>query len=135
MSFYNDHKDEAIVEINVVPLVDIVLVILIIFMVSAPIFMKPSLVVNLPKTTSGTDSKPTHINITISKNGDIDLNGDKVSLDDIGTKTAKALASSSESGANVSADKEVQHGIVIQVLDKLHTAGVKKFSINVEHSN
>ncbi|MFN7728275.1 MAG: biopolymer transporter ExbD, partial [Bdellovibrio sp.] len=66
--FSNDY-DEAISEINVVPLVDIVLVVLIIFMVTAPMFMKPSINVTLPKAASGEASVPSQLSISITRDG------------------------------------------------------------------
>ncbi|MES2856659.1 MAG: biopolymer transporter ExbD, partial [Bdellovibrionota bacterium] len=51
--------DEPIAEINVVPLVDIILVVLIIFMVTAPMVLKPTIDINLPKAASGDETPPT----------------------------------------------------------------------------
>jgi len=58
--------DEVISDINVVPLVDIVLVVLIIFMVTAPMIMKPAINVNLPKAGSGDPSAPSQLSISIA---------------------------------------------------------------------
>ena len=59
-----------IAEINVVPLVDIILVVLIIFMVTAPLVLKPSIDVNLPKAASGEDSPPTPLTIALGREGE-----------------------------------------------------------------
>lgn len=59
-------NDEAIADINVVPLVDIILVVLIIFMVTAPMIMKPSINVNLPKAASGDETIPSSLSISIA---------------------------------------------------------------------
>lgn len=125
-------RHDTIAEINVVPLVDIVLVILIIFMVSAPIFIKSSINVNLPKAASGKEGKPSNLNVTISADGKIDLNGEFVSKDQLIEKVARNVQDNPEVHAVISADKAVPHGSVIEVLDSLQLKGVKKFAINVE---
>lgn len=125
-------RNETIAEINVVPLVDIVLVILIIFMVSAPIFIKPSINVNLPKAASGKEDKPSNLNVTINAQGTIDYNGESVSKEQLFAKVAGAVKTNPEIHAVISADKSVPHGTVIEVLDGLQLEGIKKFAINVE---
>ena len=131
MSQYNQNRNENIVEINVVPLVDIVLVILIIFMVSAPIFMKPSIQVNLPKVSSASETESKQISITISKNGVIDCNGEAIGISQLESHLMKVEADK-ESGVVIAADKEVQHGTVIKVIDVLKSLGVSKFSLSVD---
>jgi biopolymer transport protein ExbD len=125
-------RGETIAEINVVPLVDIVLVILIIFMVSAPIFIKPSINVNLPQAASGKETTQSNLNITLSTNGKIDLNGAIVSRQELVEKVKLDVKANPEVHAIISADKSVTHGTVIEVLDDLQTSGIKKFAINVE---
>ena len=66
-SFDHEQEDDIISDINVVPLVDITLVVLIIFMVTAPMFLKPSINVKLPKAASGDKTAPSKFSVTISK--------------------------------------------------------------------
>lgn len=132
MKMNGSDRNETIAEINVVPLVDIVLVILIIFMVSAPIFIKPSINVNLPQAASGKEDKPSSINVTINSDGKIDLNGEDVSKDQLASRVGDQIKENPELHAVISADKNVPHGTVIEVLDSLQLRGVKKFAINVE---
>jgi biopolymer transport protein ExbD len=127
-----ENRHEPITEINVVPLVDIVLVILIIFMVSAPLFIKPSISVNLPEATTGKETKLSTLNITLSSNGKIDLNGVIVTITELRTQVAQQVKKDADIQAVIAADKAVPHGDVINVLDKLQLAGVKKFAINVK---
>lgn len=128
----NGDRNGTIVEINVVPLVDIVLVILIIFMVSAPIFIKPSINVNLPQAASGKETKPSSLTITLNSEGGIDINGEVINKDGLAERVTKLVAENPEVHAVISADKTVAHGNVIEILDILQTKGVKKFAINVE---
>ena len=74
--------DDAIAEINIVPFVDIILVVLIIFMVTTPFIMKPSINVNLPKAASGEESSPAKLNVSITNDGQLTLNGQPTNLDD-----------------------------------------------------
>lgn len=77
------NDDEPIAAINVVPLVDIILVVLIIFMVTAPLVLKPTIDINLPKASSGEASAPTPLNIAVRSDGAISLNGQASTLADV----------------------------------------------------
>ncbi len=127
-------QDEVISEINVVPLVDIILVVLIIFMVTAPMIMKPSIQVNLPKAASGEKSIPTQLNITLTVDGKIILNGQIATEDNVKEKSMQELAKDAEVQAVISADKDVPHGKVVSIIDVVKTAGVKKFAITIEQA-
>ena len=132
MAFKADSGDDVMAEINVVPLVDVILVVLIIFMVTAPMIMKPSINVNLPKAASGDKTAPGGLSITLSTDGRILLNGAESSADAIKTATAAELAKNPEVQAVISADKDVPHGQVVGMIDLVKTAGVKKFAISIE---
>lgn len=125
-------RHETIAEINVVPLVDIVLVILIIFMVSAPIFIKPSININLPQAASGKENAPSSLNVTVSSDGKIDYNGEIVSREQLEERAESDVKKNPEVNAVIAADKNVPHGTVIEILDSLQLKGVKKFAINVQ---
>lgn len=124
--------DGPLSEINVVPLVDIILVVLIIFMVTAPMFMKPSINVNLPKATSGDQTQPGQLNISITSDGRLNLNGSFASEEVVGQKAKELFEANPEVQAVISADKEVAHGRVVGVMDIVKSAGVKKFAISID---
>lgn len=130
-SKYSD-TDEVISEINVVPLVDIILVVLIIFMVTAPMFLKPSINVNLPKAASGDSTSPSKLNISLTSDGKINLNGNFVNEDSVQKKAQEEVAKNPDVQAVISADKDVAHGKVVALLDIVKTAGVKKFAISID---
>ena len=125
-------NDEAIADINVVPLVDIILVVLIIFMVTAPMFLKPSINVNLPKAASGEKTAPSQLNITLTADGKTMLNGTKSSDDQITTKAQEELQKNPEVQAVIAADTTVPHGSVVRLIDLVKSAGVKKFAISID---
>lgn len=126
-----DHED-SISEINVVPLVDIILVVLIIFMVTAPLFMKPSIHVNLPKAVSGDNTVPTQLSITLAVDGRVFFNSQVVDDETIRKKSTELVAKNPDIQAIISADKDVAHGKVMAVLDLVKSVGVKKFAISID---
>src|SRR5690606_29605766 len=107
------------------------LVILIIFMVSAPLFITPSIKVNLPEASTGKETKQSNLNVTVNAEGKIDLNGVILSLEELKEKVAGEVVKNPEVSAVISADRSVPHGDVINILDKLQLVGIKKFAINV----
>jgi biopolymer transport protein ExbD len=124
--------DEPLSDINVVPLVDIILVVLIIFMVTAPMFIKPSINVNLPKAASGEQTTPSKLNISITADGKINLNGTFTDEATVSSKAKEEAAKNPEVQAVISADKDVAHGRVVGILDIVKSAGVKKFAISID---
>ena len=124
--------EESISDINVVPLVDIVLVVLIIFMVTAPMFMKPTINVNLPKAVSGDSTAPTQLSITLAADGRVFFNSQVADDATISKKSAELVTKNPEIQAIISADKDVPHGKVIGILDIVKSVGVKKFAISIE---
>ena len=128
----NPDSDEAIADINVVPLVDIILVVLIIFMVTAPMIMKPSINVNLPKAASGEETVPSSLSISITAAGTMMLNGQASDEANIQTKAQQEVGKNPDIQAVISADKDVPHGTVVRIIDIVKTAGVKKFAISIE---
>ena len=125
-------SDSAISEINVVPLVDIISVVLIIFMVTAPMIMKPSINVNLPKTASGDKTTPTQLSITMTADGRVLLNGSPADDAAISSKSKDEFAKNPEIQAIISADKDVPHGRVMTIIDLVKMAGVKKFAFSID---
>jgi biopolymer transport protein ExbD len=132
MAMKSGQDNEAISDINVVPLVDIILVVLIIFMVTAPMFLKPTINVNLPKAASGDKTTPSKLNITLTADGRINLNGTFVNEGLVKQRAMDEVAKNAEIQAIISADKDVPHGKVVEVLDIVKTAGVKKFAISID---
>ena len=122
MAMKLDNGDDLQSEINVVPLVDIILVVLIIFMVTAPMIMKPSINVNLPKAASGEATVPSKLN----------LDGKNVEDTEVQARAIEEFKKNPDVQAIISADKDVPHGRVVSVLDIVKGAGVKKFAISID---
>lgn len=132
MAMKNTSENEAIADINVVPLVDIILVVLIIFMVTAPMFMKPTINVNLPKAASGDKTAPSKLNIALTADGRINMNGAFVDEAAVSAKAKEEAEKNPDVQAIISADKDVIHGKVVSLLDIVKTAGVRKFAISID---
>ncbi|HXX58376.1 MAG TPA: protein TolR [Thermodesulfovibrionales bacterium] len=119
----------AMSEINVTPLVDVMLVLLIIFMVTAPL-LQQGIDVNLPKA-KGKDLPPEErITLIIKSGGTIYLNDNPVSVTDM----KKKLESISKLNPNVflKADKSVPYGLVVEVMGEIKDAGIEKLGMITE---
>lgn len=125
-------SDGPIAEINIVPFVDIILVVLIIFMVTTPLIMKPSINVNLPKAGSGDETTPSELSITIMTDGALLLNGKPSDEAGISTYATQLATQKPDVQAIISADKEVPHGRVVSIIDAVKSGGVKKFAITID---
>jgi biopolymer transport protein ExbD len=124
-------SDEGITGINVTPLVDITLVLLIIFMVTAKIIVSQSVPLDLPKAASGTDVQ-TVFSIIMAANGSALVDSKPIPSDDaLFTIARDAHAKNAELRAVIKADAAVPHGRVIHVLDLLKQAGVSKIAFGV----
>lgn len=124
--------DEPIAEINIVPFVDIILVVLIIFMVTTPVIMKPSINVNLPEAGSGDESTPSKLSIGIAPDGAATLNGKATTEEEIKAYATDLVKQKPDAQAIISADKDVSHGRVVTIIDAVKSAGVKKFAITID---
>jgi len=127
-------RSRTIAAINVTPLVDVVLVLLVILMVASTYIVAQTLKVQLPraKSTDGTADKPTKVEIL--KDGKLRWNEVFITEPQLADKMKEAVAADSEMSLVVSADKEVMHGNVVHVLDLAKLAGITKFAINVQQS-
>jgi len=125
--------DEIIGTINVTPLVDIMLVLLIIFMLVSSFVTQKAIEVTLPKASTGEKSEIITVSILISKNGDYFFKGKKMDdLNHMEESIKKMLAEKKTLQAAISADKDVKHGSVVNIIDLVRKLGIEKFAINIE---
>ena len=125
--------DDMIAGINVTPLVDVVLVLLIILMVTAQyVADKDSIPMELPKATSGESAQvPSTLSVSIDKDGRFYLDAQEVTLDEMRERVRAAYAKDHETRAVIAADGRVSHAMVVQAIDLLRQEKVTKFAINV----
>ncbi|MCC6810193.1 MAG: biopolymer transporter ExbD [Deltaproteobacteria bacterium] len=124
--------DEMITDINVTPLVDIMLVLLIIFMLTANLIMAPSIKVDLPNAVTGEGSEPSTIALTLTKDNKLYLNGKETSEEAVRVFVPAELEKKADLQAIIAADQEVPHGSVVHLIDLVRTLGISKFALNIE---
>jgi biopolymer transport protein ExbD len=128
------NDDDMITGINVTPLVDITLVLLVILMVTASYVVSKAIPVELPKgaTAEANAATPTTLTVSIDRDGALFL--DAVAIDDAALRARihAARASDPETRAVIAADGRVPHAKVIHVIDLLRKEDVTKFAINVD---
>jgi biopolymer transport protein TolR len=124
-------------EINMVPFIDVMLVLLIIFMVTAPL-IAPS-VIDLPSMGKANKQPDRVIQVSISKSGKIELKADAnaepvkgIAIDNIAGLVAKAQKGNAKSAVVISADKAVKYENVVEVMDKLQRAGIQRVGLSVQ---
>jgi biopolymer transport protein ExbD len=128
-----DDQDDGINDINITPFVDVVLVLLVIFMVTAPVMMKESLKVNLPKTlTSDMSTKADSIGVAITKDGQVLFNGKLFSDDNLKAELFRLAQSAPETNFLISADSDTRHGDVVRIIDLLKKNNLNRFALQVE---
>ncbi|MBM76624.1 MAG: biopolymer transporter ExbD [Proteobacteria bacterium] len=128
--------DEAIVDINITPFVDIILVVLIIFMVTATYIVQESIKVNLPEAATGEATEDSSLAITIDAQGLLYLDGEQINKADLRAKIVQEKQLAQKSGADVvcliGADHAVSHGEVVSVIDLVKQEGIAKFALNID---
>ena len=124
--------DEPITDINIVPLVDIILVVLIIFMVTATYIVKPAIKIDLPDATTGENVEPTSLGISVAADGRLMLDGQEISEPDLKARVSSEFAKDKNVVCLISGDKEARHGDVVHIIDVVKSLGVTKFAINID---
>ncbi len=126
------NRDQLMSDINVTPFVDVMLVLLIIFMVTAPMMMQ-GVNVSLPEATSKSLPAETDpLIITIDKKYQIFINDYRVSLDSLQVKLQKIIASRQNRDVYLRADKGISYGMVVRVMAEIKEAGVGKLGMVTE---
>ena len=128
----DDGDDDIISGINITPLVDIVLVLLIIFMVTATYIVREAIEVDLPRAAHGGEATGTTLAVVLTRDGAIYLDGVRRSEDELSVRTREAVARDRDTRAVISADRASLHGAVVRVIDVVKGAGVSRFAINIE---
>jgi biopolymer transport protein ExbD len=126
-------RRSGIVGINVTPMVDVMLVLLVIMMVSATYIVSRALKVELPKSASSDESSQGPITVTLTKDHKTLVNQEPVADDnELVARFQKARAAGGEPSLVISADGAALHGWVVHVIDLAKQQGITKFAINVQ---
>lgn len=124
--------DAGMTEINILPLVDVILVVLIIFMVTTSYIVSPSIKVTLPDAATGDATAPSSLGITVAADGTLLLDGQPVTEPDLRAAVRAAKAANADVVCLIAGDKDARHGAVTHVIDLVKQEGVAKFAINIE---
>jgi biopolymer transport protein ExbD len=124
--------DEVISDINITPFVDIILVVLIIFMVTATYIVAPSIKVTLPDAATGDGTEESSLGLTMAADRTLFLNGEEVSEGQLRTVIREEKSRNKDVVCLIAADKTVMHGDVVGLIDLVKQEGVARFAINIE---
>ena len=132
MAASSSRRRGIIAEINVTPLVDIMLVLLIIFMLTAHLIAKQAIEVELPRASQSTTLNPTTLAVTLTHDGALYLNQQPVTPEQLREAVRAAVAKDPKTQAIIAADKSVTHGRVVWVLDTIKSLGITSFAIQID---
>jgi len=126
-------EDEWILaSINVIPFVDIVLVLLVIFMLTSAAIMRAQLKVELPKAATAGAAVESTITLIYTKTGELLLNGEKSTFADTAAFVRREARANPKTQAVISADRGVEYGRVVDVIDLVKKNGITAFALDVE---
>lgn len=128
----NTGDDDVIATINVVPFVDIVLVLLIIFMLTSTAIVRASIPVELPSAASGGATVPTTLNLVLTVEGELYLDGEPTTERALSATVRRETGKKADVQAVISADTRVDYGSVVKLIDLVKLAGVKTFALNIK---
>ncbi len=129
MDASSQRDSTTIAQINVTPLVDVMLVLLVIFMVTAPIIQQ-GVQVNLPQTKSGAiPGTEEFLVVTVAKNGKIYLNDNAMNPGELGQKLAAIRKLQADKQVYLRADQDVRYGIVMKTIAEIKQAGIERLGM------
>ena len=126
--------DGPIATINVIPFVDIVLVLLVIFIVTSAAIVRASLKVELPRAAAGGAKVASTLNLVLERDGALVLDGRPTTPAAARTELQVAVARNPSAQAVIAADRTVPYGKVMEVIDLVKGAGVSGFALDVERT-
>lgn len=124
--------DEEITDINVTPFVDVMLVLLVIFMVTANYIVNQSINVNLPDAVTGEVTSSNNLAFSLDQKSNLYLDGKPIDFSAINGEIIRRQMKKENMQAVIAADEKTPHGAVIKLIDTIRKSGITDFSINVE---
>ena len=127
----SSHDDDAIQGINVTPLVDIMLVLIIIFMVASQVGKVLDLELQLPKAASAESAPPPTLTIEVHASGSLELDGAAITPPALEAAVRRAAAASPDAQAMVAADEGVPYAAVVAAVDAVRLGGIRQLGLAV----
>jgi biopolymer transport protein TolR len=125
----SQREGTTIAQINVTPMVDVMLVLLVIFMVTAPIIQQ-GVQVNLPQASSGAiPGTEEMLVVTVAKNGKVYLNDNVITLDELGKKLRAIRKLQADKQVYLRADQDVRYGLVMKTIAEIKQAGIERLGM------
>ncbi len=118
--------------INITSLIDVIFMLLLFFMITSTFLEQPGIKLELPKAQEKADNEPQKYTLTVTKQGQLYLNRQAVTLAGLEAEIRKVLPQIEGSALVLKADQEVSHGMVVQVMDLAKRGGVKKLIIGTQ---
>ena len=126
-------QESAKARIEIIPMIDVIFFLLVFFMLSTlSMTINRGLPVNLPKAASSQRELRESFNITVTREGDMFLNKEPITLQAIGQRVQAGVAKDPEMLAVISADDQALHGAIVDVMDTIRLAGVSRLAIAVK---
>lgn len=122
---------EGIFDINITPFVDVLLVLLVIFMVTAPIMVQQSLRVNLPNSKTSDSVEKSTLTVVVTSQGQYLLNGQPSDLQSISSQASAMFQQNPNTQVIFAADLESRHKFIVEAMDQLRQTGITKFAFQV----
>jgi biopolymer transport protein TolR len=125
---FETRRRRFLAEINIIPLVDVVLVLLIIFMVTAPMLYR-GMDINLPTSRTNTIRPEERLVLTVERDQTVYLDKDKLSLEQLEFRLKQAKQHNADVSIYLRADRSVPYGTVVRVMDEIKRAGIERLGM------
>lgn len=126
------YSESLMAEINITPLTDVMLVLLVIFMVTTPLIMVESFKVKLPTAVTAGAETGKGVTVALSAAGLMSINGRPVGFDTLDAELRAEFERGAQRAVILKADGEAEHRLVVRVLDRARMAGAERLSIGTE---
>jgi biopolymer transport protein ExbD len=128
-----DRGDQKRARIEIIPMIDVIFFLLVFFMISTlSMTVNRGLPVNLPTAATSQKGLREHLSITLTHDGELFLNRESITMQDLGPRVKAALAVEPDLTVVMNADGEVRHSAVVALMDELRSAGVSSLAVAVK---
>ncbi len=128
---FSDDQSRRRVSLDISPLLDVVFLLLIFFLVTTTFMPDASMDLELPESTTATQSEIAATVVTVSEDGGVQIDGDSVSMQEL-ERTIAALLPEEREKITVRADARVDYGVIVRIIDALRNAGVDALSLPMD---
>lgn len=132
MNFKPQNEEDIVAEINVVPLIDVMLVLLIVFMVTSSMSLESGIDVELPQAASTMEGETEDLKaviVSLDRSGQLAVQGQVVSSESLRGAITEALKTEGTELVVFEGDRESSYGLAVEVMDEAKAAGAKRFAI------